>query len=89
MASSMHMSAPDTLGGLAAAAAARGSAAGAVLPALPVGTYVAPYTAELALLLATASANLTAKVAVGSVTSVASVTSVETTEELSAGVLTT
>jgi len=83
------MSASDTVGGLAAAAAARGGTASAGLPVLPVGTYVAPYTAELASLLASASANLTAKVAFGSVTSVASVTSVETTEELSAGVLTT
>jgi hypothetical protein len=83
------MSAPDTLGGLAAAAAARGATAGAGLPALPVGTYIAPYTAELALLLASASANLAAKVAFGSVTSAASVTSVETTEQLSTGVLTT
>ncbi|ORV21641.1 hypothetical protein [Mycolicibacterium mageritense] len=89
MASSMHMSAPDTLGGLAAAAAARGATAGAGLPALPFGTYIAPYTAELELLLASASANLAAKVAFGSVTSAASVTSVETTEQLSTGVLTT
>lgn len=89
MASSIHMSASDSLGGLAAAAAARGCTAGAGLPALPVGTYIAPYTAELALLLAAAATRLTAKVAVGSVTSAASVTSVETTEELSAGVLTT
>ncbi|MFV8176553.1 hypothetical protein [Mycolicibacterium peregrinum] len=89
MASSMHMSASDTAGGLAAAAAARGCTAGAGLPALPVGTYIAPYTAELGVLLASASASLAAKVAFGSVTSVASVTSVETTEELSTGVLTT
>lgn len=85
----MHMSASDTAGGLAAAAAARGCTAGSGLPALPFGTYIAPYTAELGVLLASASAALAAKVAFGSVTSVASVTSVETTEELSTGVLTT
>lgn len=89
MASSMQMSAPDTLGGLAATAAARGSAVGSGLPALPVGTYIAPYTATLGLLLAAADAEMTTKVAFGSVTSVTSVSAVETTEDLSAGVLTT
>lgn len=89
MASSMQMSAPDTTAGLAAAAAARGSAMGSGLPALPVGTYIAPYTATLGLLLAAASAQTTAKVTFGAATSVTSVTAVETTEDLSAGVLTT
>lgn len=89
MASSMHMSGPDTLGGLAAAAAARGSSVGSGLPTLPVGTYVAPYTATLGLLLVAASTNLTAKVAFGSATSVTSVTAVETTEDASTGALTT